>query len=136
LDRVWRGTNNVTGPGSIKTTSTTTYVASLWLNMLRGNDAVTIASSGAPVNLGFTNAQGDVDRVLIGGPAGAQNIAGSITISNAQGSTALEVDDAGDTKPQTVLVSTGLIANLMPYPIYDGRANLSSLLIERIFRRF
>ena len=59
------GTNTVTGPGSIKTTTTTGFVSSVNLNMLAGNDSVTIASVSAAVNLSFNNHAGDVDSVLI-----------------------------------------------------------------------
>jgi uncharacterized protein (TIGR03118 family) len=124
------GTNTVTGPGSIKTLTNTTYVSSVDLNMLAGNDSVTVASVGAPVNLSFTNHAGDADSVLIGGPGGAQNITGNITIANAQGSTALTVDDAGDSKPQTVFLSDGQLANIEPYLILFGSADLSSLTID------
>ena len=36
---------------------------------------------------------------------GAQNIAGNVTITNTAGTTALTVNDSGDTKPETVFVS-------------------------------
>jgi hypothetical protein len=123
------GTSTVTGPGSIKTTTTTSYVSSVNLNMLAGNASVTIGSVGAAVNLSFNNHAGDVDTVLIGGAGGAQNISGNITITNALGSTALTVNDSGGTKPQTVFVSHGEIASLEPSLISFGAANIKSLTL-------
>lgn len=117
------GSHSVTGPG--------TSVKSISIDTRDGNDTVAIMSVAAPTNVAFTNLPGNADTVVLGGASnGAQGIAANVTISNAAGSTALTVDDIGDTKPQTVFLSDGQIANVEPYLIAFGSANLSSLSIE------
>src|SRR4029077_4664103 len=115
--------------GSIKAATNTTYVSSVSINTLDGNDSVTISSVGAAANVIFNNNKGDADTVTLGGPGGAQNLSGTITISNTAGTTALTVNDSGDSKPQTVFVSNAEIATLEPALILFGAANVSSLAI-------
>ncbi len=117
------GTHTVTGAG--------TDVKSISINTLDGNDSVAIQSSGATAAVAFTNQAGNADTVTLGGTAnGAQSLGGNITISNAAGTTALTVNDSADTKAQTPLLSDGQLANIEPYLITFGSANLSSLAIE------
>jgi hypothetical protein len=123
------GTSTVTGPGSIKQLTTTTYVSSVGINLQNGNDTVSIASVGATTILSFANNPGNLDTVTIGGGGGAQSVIGNLAIANPAGSTALTVNDSGDTKAETVFLSDGQIANLEPYLILFGGANLSSLSI-------
>jgi hypothetical protein len=124
------GTNTVTGPGSIKQQTTTTYVSSDSIQLQDGNDIVSIASVGATTSLWFNNKPGNVDSVTLGGPGGAQSIVGNLSIFNNSGSTALTVSDTGDTTARTVFVSSGQIANLIPYLIQYGAAKVSSLTIN------
>ena len=67
---------------------------------------------------------------LGGASNGAQSLGGNITISNSAGTTALTVIDSTDTKAQTAFLSDGQLANIEPYLIQFGSANLSSLTIE------
>jgi uncharacterized protein (TIGR03118 family) len=128
------GTNTVTGPGSIKNVSgsvatTTSYVSSVAINLQNGSDTVAIASVSGATSLTFNNAPGDADTVTIGGAGGAQGIGGNVTIVNHAGTTALTVNDSGDTKPETAFVSNGVLSNLFPAELLFGAANLSSLSI-------
>jgi uncharacterized protein (TIGR03118 family) len=117
------GAHTVTGPG--------TNVKSIAIDLLNGNDSVGIASSAAPAVIAFTNQAGNADTVTLGGAAnGAQSLGGPITVSNSAGTTALTVNDAADPKPQTVFLSDGQLANIEPYLIQFGSANLSSLTID------
>jgi uncharacterized protein (TIGR03118 family) len=123
------GTSVVTGPGSIKQSTTTTIVSSVAIDLEAGDDSLTISSVGAKTSVNFNSNPGDADSVTLGGAGGAQNISGNVTLSNAAGTTALTVNDSGDTKAETVFVSGTQIANLEPSLIQFGSANLSSLRI-------
>jgi uncharacterized protein (TIGR03118 family) len=116
------GTNTVSGSGST--------LKSISIDTRNGNDSVRIASVAVATTVAFTNAPGNVDTVKLGGTAnGAQTVAGNITINNSAGTTALTVDDSGDTKAETAFLSGGQLANLMPALVFFGAANLSSLSI-------
>ncbi len=123
------GTTAVTGPGSIKMSTTTSYVSSVSITLQSGNDTATISSVGASTSLIFNNKPGNADAVTLGGSGGAQGISGNLSITNTAGTTALTVNDSGDTSPRTVFVSGTQIANLEPSLILFGAANLSSLTI-------
>ena len=105
-------------------------VSSITINTLDGNDSVTITSVGVPTNIAFNDNQGNTDSVTLGGNTnGAQSVAGDVTVSNAAGTTALTVNDTSDTTARTLFLSDGTLANLVPFPIAFGSANLSSLTI-------
>ncbi len=115
--------NSVAGPA--------TAVKSISINTLDGNDSVTLASVTLPTSVAFTNSPGNADAVTLGGASsGAQGITGNVTITNSAGTTALTVNDAGDTKAETAFLSGGQLANLMPALVFFGSANLSSLTID------
>ncbi len=119
----WTSSGNmVTGPSST--------VTSIAINTLDGNDSVTIVSVGAPTAIAFTGNPGNADTVTLGGKTnGVQSIAANVTITNAAGTTSLTLNDSSDTSAKTVFLSDGEIANLVPFPIQFGAANLSSLTI-------
>src|SRR5262245_53932037 len=82
------GTSVVTGPGSIKQSTTTTFVSTVNINLQAGNGTLTISSVGAKTNVVFNSIAGNTDTVTLGGPGGAQNISGDLTITNTAGKTA------------------------------------------------
>ena len=114
--------NSAQGPAST--------VTSIAINTLDGNDSVKITSVGAPTSIAFTGDAGNTDAVTLGGNTnGAQSVGATVTITNAGGTTALTANDSNDTTAKTVFLSDGEIANLVPFPIQFGSANLSSLTI-------
>ena len=103
---------------------------------------VTVLNSGGladQVNVQATNGGltingiAGADTVAIGGLAPASGgtlsgIAGPITLANLSGSTALIVDDSGDTTARTSVVTKNSITGLAPFPI--TYSNLSSLTVR------
>jgi hypothetical protein len=119
------GTHTVTGPDA--------SVASIAVDTKDGNHTVAVQSIDAPAAISFSNALGDLDTVNLGSATkGVQAILGNVTISNAEGTTALTVDDSGNTpsSARNPTVAAGAITNLAPRPIFAAAAKLSSLTVK------
>ncbi len=122
----WRnnGPNTATGPVA--------SVSSIAADTKDGNDTVTIASTEAPVALTFTNLAGNLDTVVIGAVAstGMQGVAGSVSIDNVNGVTALTLDDSADTQGQAATITSTSITGLAPGAIDYASARLDSLSVN------
>ena len=123
------GTNTVTGEASItqgfSSTSISSFVKSLAINLSSGNDTVSISNTTGATTLAFKNNTGDTDNVTLN----AKGLSGNVTVTNSAGSTALSVSDSSDTTARTVFLSNGELSNISTGLIVFGAANLSTLSI-------
>jgi uncharacterized protein (TIGR03118 family) len=119
------GTHAVTGPDP--------SVGSIAVDTRDGTDTVSVQSVDAATTLAFTNSLGDLDAVNLGSATrGVQAILGNVTITNAAGTTALTVDDSGNTPAaaRNPTVAAGAITNLAPRPIFAAAARVSVLTVK------
>jgi hypothetical protein len=95
-----------------------------------GNDATNVRATSGPLTV---QGQDGTDTVVVGSLAPLlggtlANITGPVSVANATGTTALSVDDSGDSSPKTaVSITSGSITGLAPAAI--SYSNLSSLTI-------
>jgi hypothetical protein len=96
-----------------------------------GKDAVNVQETFGPLNV---NGENGTDTVILGSLAPSlggtlANITGPVSVANTKGTTALTVDDSGDSSPKTaVTITSGSITGLAPATI--SYANLSSLTVR------
>ncbi len=110
-------TFNVNGtPAGIPTT----------LNLGSGADTTNVTATGTGSTLKI-NGQGGADVVSLGYGGYAQNLEGSINVSNLGGSTNLSIEDITDASPQTAFLKANLLSGFAPATI--NYTNLSKLTI-------
>jgi hypothetical protein len=106
------------------------------INSGTGNNTTTVDATG---NISSQCAldihgQGGADTVTLGNAGNAQNLLGSISISNSGGLTNLTVNDSADTTGRTANLSSTLLTGLTPFSSVDNGyifyANLSALTID------
>ena len=118
------------GKGGTTLTVSSTPKATTTVNTGVGTAAVnatTVQSTTGPLTL---NAQG-TDSITLGAvPAGVQNLAGAVSLTNSAGGTiaTLNVDDSADTVSRTATVSSTTITGLAPATIDDSAASALNVL--------
>jgi Bacterial Ig-like domain len=107
------------------------------LNTGTGNDVTNVLATNSGSTLDI-NGQDGTDTVTLGGspegPLGMQGLSGTISVGNAEGSTALTLDDSEDTTGQTATMTdngtTGTVTGLSPATINYTDAGISSLTVN------
>jgi acrosin len=101
--------------------------AATTLNTGTGSDTVTVLSTNAGASLTI-NGQNGSDTVAIGNAQSVQGINGSVTVTNASGSTALTVDDSADSTARAATLGAASLTGLAPAAI--NYTNLSALTVD------
>ena len=98
-----------------------------------GNDTTTVRATTSGSSL-LIDGQSGTDTVLISSGGSVANIAGSVSIANDSGHTALTVDGSADSGDHGAFLSGGAtqstLQNLTPAPIDYNTAQLSSLTVD------
>jgi uncharacterized protein (TIGR03118 family) len=93
-------------------------------------NATTVQSTTGPLTL---NAQGTDSITLGAAPAGVQNLAGAVSLTNSPGGTiaTLNVDDSADTLSRTATISSTTVTGLAPATIdYSAVSELNVLNVK------
>jgi hypothetical protein len=101
------------------------------LNSGTGNDSVNVQALSGPLNL---DGNGGSDTVTLGSLAPAlggvlANLNATIAVTNSAGSTALIVDDSGDSTAHPVTITSSSVAGLSPQAINYG-AGVTSVTVN------
>jgi hypothetical protein len=104
------------------------------INTGSGVDTVNVRTTAGPLFI-VSAGGGGVDAVNVGSAAGsAQGILGSVTVTNTESFTRLNVDDSSDPNPQHVMLSgsglTGILSSLAPAPLYYATTAINSLTVR------
>jgi hypothetical protein len=107
-------------------------ISSIVINSGDGTDTINVLRTltGMPVTINSTGTA----TVNVGNAGNAQGIAGTLTINNPSGSTALNIDDSADAIARTVTVqvngTTGTITGLTPANIVYATTGVSSITLN------
>jgi hypothetical protein len=112
---------------TVFTTPSGVPAAQATLNTGTGNDTVGVQATQRSLTI---NGQGGRDQVSLGKQGNAQGIVGNVSVTNANGSTALTIDDSADQAPCNATLNATSLQGLAPGQISWVAACLSSLVIK------
>jgi hypothetical protein len=128
-------TNNaITGLAPAAITYSAGPVSAVNITGGTGNDVFNVQSTASTTPLTIDGSNGS-DTVNVGSTAPAlggtvANIAGSISVGNTSGQTALVVDDSGDATGQTVSVTSSAVTGLAPAAINYTAGQVPSVSVH------